>query len=249
MIDERPELVEESLLAFTKELEILTDCPSLRRAQEECPDIVNNDEFRLMFLRTEVFDVKLAAKRFAKYWQDRESLWQDKAFQELTIDDNDQDVESLRFNYVGTVANNERLFYLGLGNLPKNRDVDSVCRVVLYTFLKALKTSQVLQRQGAIFAADFHNCRGYDKVFVERLVDVLKDSFPMRMSMFCLVRPLPLMGVCLNIIKYLFQPKLRNRVYVAGHDKAVQKRLSIDSTKDLLESVRFPAELKEATTQ
>lgn len=235
-VKETLELLDTSLRAFSVELDNLQDCPDLRMAQSMCPHIANDEDFHLMFLRTEVYNVKLAAERYAKYWEHRVELWQDKAFEELSI--NKEDTAAASYGFIGTVANQERIFYMAAGRLDKHRDVDSLCRVCLLTVLEALRRSTSLQQNGALVMLDFHHCTGYDRVFYERFGQVTRDSLPLRISFVGIVRPLPAMGVIVEIIKLFLKPKLRNRIHVIRKDAALQRHTAIDSVKRLLALVR-----------
>lgn len=240
-VQETPELLATSLEAFAKELETLQDCPDLRQAQKKCPQIANDKDFHLLFLRTEVFHVDQAAKRYAKYWKDRAELWQEKAFQELSIDQ--EDAVEASYGFIGTVDQQERIIYLAVGRLNKDRDVDSLCRVCLVTSLEALRKSTALQQKGAVVLMDFHCCTGYDKAFYERYGQVTQDSFPLRVSLVGIVRPLPAMGLIVDMIKLFLKRKLRNRIHVIRNDAALQKHTTIDSVNGLLTRVSTPARL------
>jgi hypothetical protein len=53
-----------------------------------CPDYVNSDSFRLMFLRAMQFDIPMTAKRIVVYWSRKVELFgTDRAFHKLTIQD------------------------------------------------------------------------------------------------------------------------------------------------------------------
>ena len=67
-------------------------------AQMICPDYVNSDEFRLMFLRSERFDVQAAARKLVYYWDRKVELFgPERAFRKLTIEDldNEEDIVAL----------------------------------------------------------------------------------------------------------------------------------------------------------
>ena len=236
-LEETPALVESKLVEFASALEKLEDCSELRKAQELCPDIANDRKFHLMFLRTEVFNVELAALRYAKYWKDRVSLCGEGAFQELSIDD---DKEAVSYQYLRTVANQERVIYIAAGSLPKNRDIDSLCRVCLYTMLEALRKSEDLQKFGAVVLLDFHRCTGYDKAFYEKYGKFTNSSFPLRISLVGLIRPFPCMGIVVEIIKLFVKPKLRKRIHVLRNDDKLHKHTGIESVQTLLKLVESP---------
>lgn len=72
---ETPSLIKESMKEFREDLE-KDQCKTSnwRLAEERCPDECR-DEFKLVFLRCEVFRVKLAVKRYIKYWNKRVDIF------------------------------------------------------------------------------------------------------------------------------------------------------------------------------
>ena len=85
--EETDEMLAEKLHAFDAEVEKLPQGTkaSILQAQENCPEQLTND-FKLMFLRSEVFNADLAAKRYASYWDKRiEVCGPEKAFLPLTL--------------------------------------------------------------------------------------------------------------------------------------------------------------------
>ena len=236
-VKETPQLLETSLRDFAKQLEDLEDCPDLRKAQKECPDIANDESFHLMFLRTELFDVKLAAERYVKYWENRVTLWGDKAFQELTLDD---DATAISYGFIGSVKGQDRVIYMRPGVIPKDRDIHSACRVAIFTTLQALRNSTEMQQKGALVLMDFHGVTGYDKEFYDTYHRLAGDGFPLRVSLVGLVRPLPLMGIVVDIIKLMLKPKIRNRVKVIRNDDKLAKHSGVESIKSLLGRIQGP---------
>jgi hypothetical protein len=84
---ETPTLVEESLKQFEIVLaEQPTDVSAdAYLAERRCPDICNQ-QFKLIFLRTEVFRVDDAVRRYMKYWTKRIELFgADRAFKPLVL--------------------------------------------------------------------------------------------------------------------------------------------------------------------
>ena len=59
----------------------------LKLALHKCPRYVESREHRLLFLRCEMYNCDLAAKRMAKYWNRRTALFEDDSFlSDLTLD-------------------------------------------------------------------------------------------------------------------------------------------------------------------
>jgi len=59
----------------------------IKLALRECPRYVESRDHRLLFLRCEMYNCDLAAKRMAKYWNRRTALFEDDSFSsDLTLD-------------------------------------------------------------------------------------------------------------------------------------------------------------------
>jgi hypothetical protein len=65
--EETPELLRESLAQLALEVEAITHKPAYEEAQTFPNTYVNHDNFRLRFLRTDLFDAYKAAIRMVKY--------------------------------------------------------------------------------------------------------------------------------------------------------------------------------------
>lgn len=81
---ETPTLIEESMKSFKELLdEDKEEKSNWRLAEERCPDECK-DEFKLIFLRCEVYRVELAVKRYIQYWDNRLELFgPDNAFRSM----------------------------------------------------------------------------------------------------------------------------------------------------------------------
>jgi hypothetical protein len=73
---ETPELLKRKQKEFEEEMEKLSadEKKNILLAHEKCPELVA-DDFKLMFLRCEVYNADLAAKRYAAYWDKRVELF------------------------------------------------------------------------------------------------------------------------------------------------------------------------------
>ena len=84
---ETPDFLSKSHSELLQEIDKLPDDSKAGwlQAQEKCSALVD-DEHRLMFLRCEVFNTKLAAKRICNYWNKRIELFgQTRAFKPLHL--------------------------------------------------------------------------------------------------------------------------------------------------------------------
>ena len=86
--EENHELIAEKLIAFEGALKDIppTEKENLIQAQTQCPHLLT-EEFKLQFLRCEVFNETLAADRYVKYWDKRVAIFgPSKAFHPITQD-------------------------------------------------------------------------------------------------------------------------------------------------------------------
>jgi hypothetical protein len=78
-------------------------------AQTKCPQLITNDNFKLVFLRCEQFNAKLAAERFVQYWEKRVEIFgAERAFLPLTLQTtsgalDEDDKAALRHGFVRLV--------------------------------------------------------------------------------------------------------------------------------------------------
>ena len=86
--EENPEMIKESLVQLSDELDSIRVKPAFDRCQELLDErrhqgfrgrsYVNSDEFRLRFLRADLFDPKKAARRLVMYLDFLMNLWNGK---------------------------------------------------------------------------------------------------------------------------------------------------------------------------
>lgn len=234
---ETPELINESFSRFEEELSHLS--PKEQRfvdqALEHAP-LAKDENFRLAFLRTEVFNANLAAKRFAKFWETRIDLFgPGHAFQPLTqkaarLQD---DGETLRLGYVRTVPHNPRVFVLDPACTVKNYDVETVARSVRYVFEKGIFACEDNSRLGCVCIVDFGTIRWFDRKLVKRLNDVIENCIPLRITQVLIINP-PSVFVkhFINLMRLCMKPKLRNRIHVVTYNEKL-KRLAGVTLEDV----------------
>lgn len=151
------------------------------RAVKRCPDLVGDDH-RLMFLRCEVFDAKLAAARICKYWNRRIELFgENRAFRPLHIgrdgalssdegsehDDPDEvmvrlTIKGLRMGFIRPTETHDdggRALIFGdpskLVSYDKNNpgEREGVARAVWYALHSILEGNDIVQRVGMVAIA------------------------------------------------------------------------------------------------
>lgn len=190
--EETDEMITEKLQAFEAELEKLPEDSkkSMLEAQEKCPDQTTK-EFKLMFLRSEVFNADLAAKRYALYWDKRiDVCGPEKAF--------------LPFTLSGALKDDEAALSIGFANFlagftdPLGRGImyfepakqdrtkytrESMTRAVWYMLHAALESVDA-QKHGVIFIAYPAGAKlsQFDRGLVKRILPSIQGVLPVRLS-------------------------------------------------------------------
>lgn len=92
IVHETPELLIDALGRLEDELDSIAEKEAFELAQDMCPEYVDGDEFRLMFLRSTKFDIAPAAQKIVKYWDRKVVVFgADRAFRKLSIADFDEE--------------------------------------------------------------------------------------------------------------------------------------------------------------
>lgn len=196
-------------------------------AQSKCPDLLD-DDFYLLFLRCERWNVELAARRVLKYWDERVSLFgPDRAFAPLTA--------------AGALSREEdkKAACLGIFNVLPRRDPDgrsviwvdasafpskhskeislkSTCRCMWYAFHAALEGNPDAQRHGVVTL--FYN-RGamhldqFDRQRTKRNIRSIQGCLPVRVKAIHLCQPPTWFAVLAwPLIRLFLGERLRQRV-------------------------------------
>lgn len=228
---ETPSLIEESMSSFREMLEMDNDeNSSWRLAEERCPNECR-DEFKLVFLRCEVFRVKLAVKRYIRYWDNRlEVFGPDKAF--LPI---------LDLGPNGAMKDNRKELELGYTQVAgpgKCYDPDgrTLCFIDGWK-LEALQNDPDITQEGLIRAAWYEahigllseSAQRKGVVVVYRQVKSLKhlintpvkalwasiqQALPVRMAAVHIVDPTALIWVLLKLARTILGKVIGKRMYV-----------------------------------
>jgi hypothetical protein len=92
LIEETPEMVEGGLVQLESEILLLKDRAAYDLAESMDPSYTRNRDFRLAFLRTELFDSQQAAVRLIRHFQMKLDLFgRDRLVMDITQDDLDKD--------------------------------------------------------------------------------------------------------------------------------------------------------------
>ena len=237
---ETPEFISTKLIELETELQKYPnneDKTAWNRALDTCPDLVCNDTFKLMFLRCEIFNTELAAKRIIKYWKKRLELFgQDKAFMPLKLGANgpfQNDDEALKIGFACCTHQRDdagRLIMFGdPSRLPTDHSAyenESVCRAMWYTIHAALE-DETTQRKGVIFIM-FPKNEGlqFNRKLTKMNAESLKGCLPIRLSAVHLCHPPAVFDLIFPVIKILLGPHLRKKIRLnSGSDEKVLAKL------------------------
>mmetsp|Transcript_16402 Transcript_16402/g.23141 ORF Transcript_16402/g.23141 Transcript_16402/m.23141 type:complete len:316 (+) Transcript_16402:373-1320(+) len=167
-IQETPDLLRTSMARLEEELELVQgNREAYDLADITCPDYVHSDSFRLMFLRSTEFNVKLAAIKVIKYWSRKVELFgTNRAFRKLTIHDLDEeDQVGLRLGGLRALPDRDasgRGILLSIRENWDNRRShrNSMLRIVWY-MLHVLVEDPEVQKKG-IVALGVNNVPAYE---------------------------------------------------------------------------------------
>lgn len=242
---ETPELIATGLAKLQKELNLLPakDTAVFHRATIESPELVD-DAHRLMFLRCELFNADLAARRLAKYWTKRlEFFGEKKAFKSLTLEniyDDDEDEVALRRGFLAIIPmkhkTGRRILYCDPGKLDKTLYTrEMLVRSVWYFMHRVLSDTDV-QKKGVIGLVNPRTAKfsEVEKKIMWMCTVSVKGCIPIRLSAFHVCHTPMIFKVIFPFVKVLIGPRLRKRLRLHfGSDQAVIKVLSkFHITKD-----------------
>jgi len=194
-------------------------------AMQQHPELCD-EKFRLMFLRCEVFDCTLAAKRVVKYWAKRVQLFGvSKAFKPLILGEDgpfDCDERALMygmFQATGkTDASGRRILFCDPSRLPVDHnayDNKSVTRATWYMAHAALE-DETTQKKGTVIIIYQKNVK-LDQ-FNPKLAKMFAESFqgciPVRLSAIHFCHLPKIFDVIFPLIKAIISSDLRKKIHL-----------------------------------
>lgn len=220
---ETKQLLADKLREFNKEVTSFSRKDALAQAQARCPELLD-DKFKLRFLRTEILDVKRAARRYIRYWELRVRLFGDRSFQPLTLTE-DEDVAALRSGVVQIVPGHERVLQIDTSFLHNAHfSVDSLARCQWYVFHKALEQSEDIQRYGGVFTINLHGTfQSMD--LLKHISERANDGFPLRCASACIINPPRFAGTLVKIAKIFLRPRVRDKIHVIGNEEEFKRHV------------------------
>lgn len=223
-VTETPELIETSLAHFNQaEAAIVmatkqSTPTALHQAHTKCPHLLTND-FKLKFLRAEIFNVKLALKRYVNYWHQRLVLFGPaKAFQDMTLSqalENDLGSLGIGFaRYVGEHPSGRAIVLMDPSRLDGIAyDRDSLGRAIWYTY-HAMVERPGVQQKGVIVIwrlSDFHMGL-LDRKLVKKMSKCLQGALPVRISAIHMCDPPTIFKIIMPIVNVFLMERVRRRL-------------------------------------
>jgi len=234
--EETPTLIEEKIKELDNEMKKMPEKKKkgYKEAKEKCPDLVNDHDFKLMFLRCEVFNVQAAAHRLARYWDKRiEVFGPEKAFLPLTLEG------ALKDDHVALSIGHQQLtghkdkdgrgiVFLDFSTEDSSKyERSSLLRAFWYVIHAALEDTET-QKRGLVGL--FRNCNRlsqWDVRASKMIADSGRGVLPIRAAAMHVCHPPPIIDVLTKVTKVLLGAKLRKRFYVhAGSNEHVLEKLA-----------------------
>ena len=228
---ETPSLIEESMKTFKELLAEEEDEESnWRLAEKRCPDECT-DDFKLIFLRCEVYRVELAVKRYIKYWDNRLELFgPDNAFRSiLDIGPNGalrDDWKELELGY-GRVMPPDKchdpegraIVFLDGIKLDEARDnpgisLEGLARATWYIAHVGLR-SESCQRKGFIMIVrPMTTVRSLRKSPAKMVSKSIKGAIPIRVAAIHVLDPPVMVNVFIRIARAFVGKTMQERFHV-----------------------------------
>lgn len=236
---ETPELLSSKFEELEIELRKIPDDKKQdwRMALEKCPDLCD-EAFKLMFLRCEVLNADLAAKRIVKYWKKRVQIFgEDKAFLPLTLGDDGpfkDDTASLDIGFMRLTNKRDSagrpILFADPSRLPMDQssyENESICRALWYV-MHALIEDETAQRKGSIIVVFPKNSKfaQFNRKLVKMNADSIKGCIPVRLSALHICHPPAVFDLFFPILKILMGAHLRQKIKLnSGSDEEVMEKL------------------------
>uniref|UniRef100_A0A7S1UYX5 CRAL-TRIO domain-containing protein n=1 Tax=Grammatophora oceanica TaxID=210454 RepID=A0A7S1UYX5_9STRA len=245
---------EELIATGLKELELEVsklpddDRAAWEEAKVKCASELIDDKFLLQFLRAEVFNADLAAKRLCGYWTKRLSAFgPDKAFLPMTLDQALKDDDfPLRMGFATLVPATDPvgrsiLFFDPSKNDRTKYSIESLTRAVWY-YMHAALESETAQQKGVVFMIYPQKAKlsQFDRGLANSVMSSLKLCMPVRVSALMICHPPFFFSIVFSVVKVFMGERVRKRVRVmSGSQISVMEELQVLG----LTADRLPTEL------
>lgn len=237
---ETAELVERKYREFQTELSKVVEenvdfaTNNLQKAMKLCPECFTY-EFQVKFLQCEVYNVRLAIKRYINYFNKRfEILGEQMAFCKFNIMSLDPEVlYALEAGVIHVIhrpdPNDRTLLYVDYSNFHSKINRRSFIVALWYLLHVMAIDDPECPKKGAIIIADagrfqFSQC---DKALIKLIINSIKECLPIRLSAYHLCYPPTFVSFFIPIVFLFLAKRLKQRLIVhSGNKNIVINQLS-----------------------
>ena len=204
----------------------------LLQAQQRCPHLLTAD-FKLWFLRCEVYVVAKAAKRYVAYWNKRVEIFgEERAFLPLTLasmDASDRKACAMGVYNVYEASNGRIVAFEALHRYSlEGTSRESLLRAFWYFVHCALENEETQKR--GIVVLNYPgkvNIRKQQDFRMVRMIASVRGALPLRLSAYHIVHPPSWVSMFLPLLSLLLGERLRKRILIhVGSKEKVIERLS-----------------------
>jgi len=255
---ETPDLLSTKFQELENELDRIpeSDKKDYLRALQKCPHLFstndNNDNkndsnnaFKLMFLRCEIFNADLAAKRIVKYWKTRVEIFgEDKAFLPLVLGDggpfalsnngDDEDYTSMKIGFLRCTDKRDDagrpIIFGDPSRMPidhSSYDVKSMVRTLWYTLHYVLRNDETAQRKGVVIIMFPKHIKfaQFNRKLAKMNAESIKGCIPIRLSAIHICHPPVVFDLIFPVVKVLMGSKLRKKIQLnsGSEEKVLEK--------------------------
>lgn len=243
--EESPPFIESKMAEFDAMLEKVPPKKkeNYAAAKEKCPDETGR-EFKLVFLRCEVFDVQVteqrnwhsashsrkqaAVRRWIKYWDGRVEVFGDSAFLPMTLHgamkDNHEALSRRHIQASDATDPDGRAILLA--DFPAEagaRDTEGLLRAFWYNVHVALKKESAQKRGCIFFIKSVESLRDWDVGLCKHMISATRGMIPVRFASAHYINSPTFFGTIVKIVKLFLGKKYRNRIYM--HDGSLEEIL------------------------
>lgn len=238
---ETPEMLDEHLTSMQIELDYEVAVAAQREtaayqtARERSPEHTNSVELHLLFLRSEFFDAKAAAKKMIQYWKMKVRLFgEEVAYRSarIRLDDlTDEDLASLHNEGIMLLPEKDLAGRVLLLSTRQNwiyERKENPARLMMYILLQIVMDDISVQRNGVVAIlfddGEFSLRRHYDRKLDRLVIDMLK-CLPIRLVGVHHFFDAKTVSIILPFLLFCFGRKYRARYRIYGQKDTRTKGL------------------------
>jgi len=227
VVHETPELISTSLQALESELVKMRSKKAYDFALFISPRHVKNAKFRIMFLRSEKFHIRKAAKRMVAYFEFKMELFgQERITRDITLFDmTDDDREALysggKQAFPGGRDKSGRIIIWDCIAFRQYKNPKNHLRMLFYLLMKIIQSDERAQIKGMIVVGYIVNCLSLNICDMElnQQLTTLTKAIPIRIGAFHLCFDNPVLKILLSTILMAFPKdiRVRHRSHFGSH--------------------------------